>query len=286
MSNGDLPMTNMKQVRAGSCAIAALLTLAGAVACDDKADFVNVAPSAQAAGRVVVAAGEVTFTHLNHTDISARLVLASSLTKLQQLDGAKDTVGDVTGLSARLVVTSEFPFEPADSAHARFIRATFALTNAGTGTPLFDPARHNLTFVAVVTPNTIAGTPVRLVLRADGTPASATIAQQLLSTDIMALTAEGTLTTIPPTVRVALPDSVLAAIPLPSDASRLLPFGFIVRGLADFNGLQGLTNPADGLPSFAFRLPKQALETDDASTLSVLFLLVNNTSATAGAVTP
>ena len=276
----------MKPVHAAGRVVAALLAVAGAVACDDKADFVNAAPAAQAAGRVVVGAAEVTFTHLNHTDISARLVLASSLTKLQQLDAAKDTIGDVTALSARLVVTSEFPFEPADSAQVRFIRATFALRNAGTGTPLFDPARDNLTFVAVVTPNTIAGTPVRLMLRADGRPASATIAQQLLSTNIMALTAEGTLATSLPTARVAPPDSVLSTIPLPSDGSRLFPFGFLVRGLADFNGLQGLREPADGVVSFVFRLPKQALETDDAATLSVLFLLVDNTSATAGAATP
>lgn len=276
-------MINIERARSGGRAIAALLALAGAVACGDKVNgvtTVNVVTPV-ASGRVVVGAAEVTFTDLSHTDISAGLVLASSLTKLQQLDAAHDTVGDVTSVAFRLIAVSEFAFEPADSAPVRFIRATFAVRNAATGTPLFDPTRHNLTFVAVTTPNTIVGTPVRLLLQANGTPASATIAQQLVPTNITAITAEGTLTTIPPPIFVTLPDSVLSAIPLPTDASRLLPYGFLVRGLADFNGLVDINGPADGVVSFAFRLPLQTPATSDASTMAVLFLLVNNTNATA-----
>jgi len=275
-----MSMTNIERARPWGREFGILLALAGAAACGDKNNGVTAINSVSPTAPVVVGAAEVIFTRLSATDVTARLVLASSLTKLQQLDAAKDTVGDLTSLSSRLVVASEFAFAQAGSAPVRFIRATFAVQNAATGSPLFVPASHNLTFIAVGTPNTLSGTPVRVVLRLDGTPAPIAIAQQLLATDITAITADGTLTTLPPPVHVTIANDVLSAITLPSDASHLFPFGFLVRGLADFDGAENIPPPANGAVTFAFRLPLTSVATGNASTMSVLFLLVNGTVAT------
>jgi hypothetical protein len=256
----------------------AVLVAGAALACSENNNgltTVNPVPS----NRVVVGAAEVTFTELTHTDASARLVLASSLTKLQRLDAAHDTTSDVSVVSLGLVAVSDFTFTPAGSAPVRFIRATFGLRNIRNATPLFDPARDNLTFVAVSTPGTVPGTPVRVVLRANGTPADSAIARHLAATDVEAVTAGGAVATFPPSVHVVLSDSVLAATPLPSDAIHLLPFGFVVRGFAEFNGQVRTATPFDGLVTFAFLLPKEAVATDDASTLSLLFVLVNDKNA-------
>ena len=254
-----------------------LLALAAAsVACGSES-VTNAVP-VTAPSHTVVGAAELTFTNLQQTNATARLVVASSLTKLQQLDAANDTVGDVSAVTVVLVGISDFSVAAGDSS-TRFVVATFAVRNVGSGTPLFDPATDNLTFVAVSTPNTLTGTDVRLVLQANGTPENAAFAPEIVPTDVMVLTGEGTLVTLAPSVRVVLSDSVLSATALPSDASRLLPFGFLVRGRADFNGMPVTGAPFDGLVSFAFRLPNEAVAANDAATLSLLFLLVNNANA-------
>lgn len=270
-------MTNSEWVCRRSRVVAGLLALAAAsVGCGNNEGVTNVVPLVPS--RTVVGAAELTFINLRQTNATARLVVASSLTKLEQLDAANDTLGDVTTVTVTLVGVSDFSLATGDSS-SRYVAATFAVRNAGSGTPLFDQASDNLTFVAVSTPNTQAGTDVSAVLQADGTRETAAFAPQVVPTDVMVLTGDGTLATLMPAVHVALSDSVNSATALPSDASRLLPFGFLVRGRTDFNGMPVTTVPFDGLVSFAFRLPNAAVEANDASTLSLLFLLVDDSNA-------
>src|SRR5262245_65850166 len=94
MSNGDVQMINIERARSQSRAIALLLALVGAsVGCHDKGFTEVNSVSPVASGRVVVGAAEVTFIDITHTDVSARLLLASSPNNRPPLGPARATAG-------------------------------------------------------------------------------------------------------------------------------------------------------------------------------------------------
>lgn len=164
----------------------------------------------------------------------------------------------------------------------RYVSATFRVRNATKdGTP-YTAERRNVTFVAVGTAQTIAGTPVRRLQRFDGSDAQASIAASVVPTGAVALDETLGMRSLYPDVLQIFTEDEVAALPVPEIVTQRFPYGFVVRTPA-VSGARTLAaspgpNQFDGLVTFAFRLPLQAAQggTADPFSVSLLFMAVED----------
>src|SRR5262249_17436203 len=129
-------------------------------------------------------------------------------------------------------------------------------------------------FIAVRTAATLGTTDVRTLQRADGSAASSALAAQLTPTGLSTVDGDGNLVTISQNILKTLTSDDVAKTTLPTGAAAILPFGFVVRRPP------AATAPAsDGVLTFAYRFPLQPASQDDPSTISVLFLIIDDAPA-------
>ncbi|GGR15739.1 hypothetical protein GCM10008957_30600 [Deinococcus ruber] len=159
-----------------------------------------------------------------------------------------------------------------DQGGRRNLQATMEVSNTS-GTPL-----TNLTFLAVSTPNTIAGTPISTLQRFDGSGADPAIASQIKPSQPKSL--EGAAPVV--TQRVALfqayPEAAVSAVslPRPSGVSDIFPYGFV----AAMPGTGARTLPAGsttGQVTFSFDLPLQRTAQADPFNVSVMVAAYTDT---------
>jgi hypothetical protein len=263
--------------RARFASLLLLLALAATTACEDKipANLV-IGNETTAVARQVVGVAEVTFRDLNTAAISATMVLAPSVAELEQLRTNPAGANTLTSAQLQLITVGEFLHTPTGGPNARFVHATFGLDNTP-GSSLFDAARENVLFVGAGTPLTIAGTPIRALLKADGTSVGDALALQVAPTALVALNELGDLVTIDGRTLVTLTAADSANTAPLTGITRLFPFGFSVLRPPAVPGLPA--SPFAGVVTFAFQLPELDVKADNPTTLSVLFVLVNDTTA-------
>ncbi len=227
--------------------------------------------------RRVVGIAELRFDHLTTINVSSSILLATSVADLEQLRTLATPVGNLSVIQLQSIVAGVFTV-PQAGGKTRYLRATYGLRNAGTDSALFDPSRENLSFVALRTVATLPNTAVRLFQKADGTPASNALALQLEPTALMAVDGDGNLITLAPDVEASVTDDDVKRIALPAGASGIVPFSYIVRRFPSAASTLDL-GPFDGQVTFAFRIPDQLDPSDNPTTISVLFLIVQTTAA-------
>jgi hypothetical protein len=221
-----------------------------------------------------IGVAEVTFTDLTSANMSATILPVTTVADLERLRGTQGSAGNLDLVQVEVIATGVFTHRPPGGQVTRFFRATFGVRNGAAQTPVFDPTRENLTFVAVRTANTIPDTPVRLFERRDQTAASGAVARLLEPTALAAVDADGNLVTVVPETLRELRSSQMRAMALPSGAEALFPYGFAVLRAPRGSGF-------DAVVTFAFRIPEQASALDNPATVSVLFLLVDDPNADA-----
>jgi hypothetical protein len=269
---------NVVPSRAWFGAFLYFLALAVTTACEDKIPTNLVTGNETiTTTRRVVGVALLTFHDLNSPAISATIVAAPSLAELEQLRASRAALTTLTTIQLEPITVGEFVLTPPEGPDTRHIHATFGLRNTQTGNVVFDQARENLTFVAVGTALTIAGTPIRELLKADGTSASDALAQQVAPTALVALDAKGQLVTVDARTLRTLTAADSTNTTRFTGIDRLFPFGFIVLRPPVVLGLPA--SPFAGVVTLAFRLPELTPAADNATTLSVLFLIVDDTTA-------
>ncbi|HWK90162.1 MAG TPA: hypothetical protein VNP72_09210, partial [Longimicrobium sp.] len=169
----------------------------------------------------------------------------------------------------------------------RYVYATFRVRNAqSNGTP-YDTPRTNLTFVAVQTAGTFAGTPVSLMRRFDGTNADPSIATSVIPTGALGLSDSLRLRSLYPDVLQVFTEAEAGAIPVPAGVTGVFPYGFVARHRENPNSRTLAANPGtnqfDGVVTIAFRVPLQAHDpsttngaTKDVFTLSVQLVAMDD----------
>lgn len=139
----------------------------------------------------------------------------------------------------------------------------------------------NMTFVAITTAQTVAGTPFLSLLRPDGTAADTAIASQIVPAGPVTITDEGTLASTRTDVLQVFDESEVAAIPLPAGATGVFPYGFVARNPATPNSrtlpVAANANDFGGSVTLAFRYPLQSSSSADPYTMSVMLLAVEDT---------
>jgi hypothetical protein len=253
-----------------------LLALAATTACEDKIPT-NLVTGNETITQRVVGVAVLTFHDLNSPAISATIRLATSVADLEQFRATPAAANSLTTIQLEPITVGEFVFTRPEGPDTRHIHATFGLRNTLASNVVFESARENLTFVAVGTALTIAGTPIRELLKADGASAGDALAQQVTPTPLEALDELGNLVTVDARTRRTLTAADSANTGRLTGVDRLFPFGFIVLRPPVVQGLPA--SPFAGVVTFGFQLPELAPPADNATTLSVLFLIVDDTTA-------
>jgi len=250
-------------------------------ACGDKAvtGINSVGSSGTAPTRRVIGVAELRFDNATTINVTSRILLATTIADLERLRATATPVGNLAVIQLQSIITGEFATVPQGESKTRFLRATYGLRNVG-DSALFDPSRENLTFVPVQTSATLTNTAVRLFQRADGTAASGALALQLQPTQLMALDGNGNLITLASDVEATVSADDVRKTALPTGASAVLPFSFVVHRFPSGTSAVDV-GPFDGEVTFAFRFPEQPNSQDNPTTISVLFLIVQNTAAAA-----
>jgi len=251
-----------------------LLALATTTACDDKIPS-NLVSNQKAAALRVIGVAEVTFHNLNSPAISATIQMAPSIAELEQLRANPAAASTLTSIQVELITPGEFLHEPTGGPATRNIHATFGLRNAQPSNLVFDPARENLAFVPLQTAATIPGTFLRTLLNANGTTISNPVAHQVTATELTALNELGQIVVVDDRTLQTLKVSDIQNTP---GAQHIFPSGFVVLRPLVVPGLP--VSPFDGVVTFAFQLPELATAADNPTTMSVLFLIVDDTTAT------
>jgi hypothetical protein len=227
--------------------------------------------------RRVLGIAEVTFADITTANMSATILVAPTVARLEDLRSGTVTSDQVASIRFERLATGMFKFTPVQGPAIRFVRASFGVNNLRSDSIVFDPAKENISFVAVRTHATIGTTPLRSIDRMDRAAIPAGVAEGVLPSELLAVSTEGQLFTL---------DDVLESL-TPGQASRtesvagatsLLPFGFVVQRPAVPTNPQSRGSVADGIVTFAFTLPLQVAERENITRLSVLFLIVNDTA--------
>jgi hypothetical protein len=161
----------------------------------------------------------------------------------------------------------------------RFLSVTFRVRNANANGEAYPVAHHNLTLVAINTPNTIQGTAVRGLERFDGSNADPVFASSIAPTHGMSfdhakrqprVIAEGADMQV-------FSEAEIAALGNFDGITSVLPYGFVARCVTNCTpGSRALkANPApdqfDGQVTLAVKIPLQTRATDDPFRFSMLF---------------
>ena len=256
-----------QRVGALGLALAATLT---SVSCQDKPTNLVTGPgTGTVALRRVIGIAEVTFHDITTANITATATLAKSVADLETLRSTPGAQGNLDVIRVEAVANGMFTDAPPDGAPQRFLRATFGVRNTA-GSVAFDVQRENLSFAAVSTASTLPNTPIRSV---EGTAAGKAIAAQLTPTGLEGINGDGKLFTVDSDVLQQLTDEQLHATSLPTGASRLFGYAFPVKRL--------VSATFDGVVTVGFRLPVATRAEDNPTSISVLFLIVDDTGAKA-----
>jgi hypothetical protein len=262
--------------------IAVAIALAASLSCDQ--DVVNVVhvgtlpetTSNPATPRRVFGVAEVSFRDMNTVNVSSSIRLATTVADLERLRSSAGSGGNLDVIEIDPIVTGEFLYTPVDVAPRRFIWATYAVRNAAQ-TKIVDSLRNNVSFVAIATVQTFKSTPVRTLQRADGVSAAASMALQITPTELMAVDGEGKLVTIADDVMKSLTADDTRKTTSATGVSSLFGYSFGVR--KPLGVTPALLRTADGVVTFAFSMPAFPKTPDDLASLSIVFVIVNDTAA-------
>lgn len=160
-----------------------------------------------------------------------------------------------------------------------YIFVTFQVRNASTdGTPYTTP-RTNLTFIAVSTPSTISGTPVKEILRFDGTNAGTTYAQNWIPTGAAYVTVLQQLSSLAADVLQVFTESEAASFGVPAGVSAF-PYGFMTRHATAANTRTLSANPGandyEGFVTFAFKVPLAISQAEDPYSVKLMVMAVDD----------
>ena len=233
---------------------------------------------------------EITFTNIGSPNMTSSALVASSVAELQALHAAREghgasfdlTVPKSTNGSGDATIELDLLAAGAVTSNgSRYFEATYRVRNAQkTDSVAFNTARHNLTFVAVSTANTILDTPVLVFNRHDGTPADPSLTRKLLPTGLVAVDLGGALVSTSPDVLQVLTEAEVAAITVPPDVTNTFPYGYMVRrsGSTTTRTLEPSPAPTtfQGVVSFAYLLPLQSNPANDPSTVTVMMLALDD----------
>ncbi|HEU0013833.1 MAG TPA: leishmanolysin-related zinc metalloendopeptidase [Longimicrobium sp.] len=180
-----------------------------------------------------------------------------------------------SGLTLETVSSASFTEGARGQGGHRYIQVTYRVRN-GTGAPL-----SNLTFVAVSTAGTMAGTPVSTLNRFDGTAAAASLASGIVPTGAVTLGGGTTLRATETDVLQVFQESEVAAIATPAGITGVFPYGYVVRNADDPSSrtLPVAAGASDfaGLVTFAMRVPLAASSSQDVFTFAIQVLAVQDT---------
>jgi hypothetical protein len=278
---------------------ALLLFLVPAVGCTDRAvqpiapdEEEETLPDPPESARVLGLV-EVTLTGIGTEEMTGSAVTLDieDLTSSGDMVSASlDTLptGSAGGLQLEIVSSSSFTEGVRGQGGHRYLNATFRVRNAAGNGTAYSVSRNNVTFIAVSTNSTIAGTPFNTMLRFDGSAASQAIAQTVVPAGAAYLDSELGLQSPYPDVLQVFSEGELAAMEVrPGIITNRFPYGFVVRNPDRPNDRMLPANPGpnqfDGLVNFAFRVPLQPHDPGtgnglqkDPFTISVILLAVED----------
>lgn len=161
----------------------------------------------------------------------------------------------------------------------RYTFATFQVRNASTDGVAYTTPRQNLTFVAVSTPSTIAGTPLKEILRFDGSAANTSDAQNWIPTGAAYMTVLQRISAMSADVLQVFTEDEVAAFAVPPGVAAF-PYGFMTRHATATNTRTLAANPAvdqyDGYVTFAFKVPLAALSAHDPYSVKLMVMAVDD----------
>jgi hypothetical protein len=188
--------------------------------------------------------------------------------------------GDSGGIQLEAVSTGSFTEGARGAGGQRYLWATFRVRNASQRGAAYSDALQNLTFLAVGTSGTISGTPVSRLWRFNGTPADSALAASVVPTGAIVLDDTLGAHNPYPGVLQVFTEAEVSAISAPAAVTNVLPYGFVVRNPATPGSRALPADPGpdqfDGLVTFAFRVPLQATSSEDAFTVNMMFLAVDD----------
>lgn len=231
--------------------------------------------------RRVVGIAEVVFRDIGAMSVSATMRVATTVTELERLRVMAGSTGALDAIRFEGIAAGMFDYTPRNAPAERFFRGTFGIRNLRRDSALFAPARENLSFVPVATSQTLAHTPVRSFMKDDGAPAMDSLARRLTPTALSVVNADGQLVDVAANVWRPLSTEDERNTATLAGASELFPYAFVVRRLAAglTTGASETQGPFDGVVTFSYRMPQAASARENPSALSVLFLIVNDTTA-------
>jgi hypothetical protein len=237
-------------------------------------------PTTRALGLV-----EISLTGVGGQEMRASVVPVSRSVGSPDSSGARlDLVplppGDSGGIQLESVSTGSFTEGTRGAGGQRYLWATFRVRNANQhGVAYSDPLR-NLTFLAVGTGRTIPGTPVSRLARFNGTAADSTLAVDVVPTGAIVLDDTLGAHNPYPGVLQAFTEAEAASVAAPAAVTNVFPYGFVARNPATPGSRALPANPEpdrfDGLVTFAFRVPLAATASEDAFTVNLMFLAVDD----------
>lgn len=185
-----------------------------------------------------------------------------------------------SGIQLRALSSGTFTFgERGVAGSVRYIFVTFQVRNASSGGVAYTTPRKNLTFIAVATSATISGTPVKEILKFDGSAAPISDAENWIPTGAAYLTIPQTISSLSADVLQVFTEAEAASFGVPAGVSAF-PYGFMVRHATATDTRTLPANPAadvyDGYVTFAFRVPLAASQANDPYTVKLMVLAVDD----------
>jgi hypothetical protein len=250
----------------------AVLTFCAVTGCNHDAT----APVSNTSGaNRVLGIVEVQFVNIGSSNMQTTAAFARDLTLPHNQDGS----GDRT-IQLDSVLAGSFTYTIGDSVF-RYLQATYRVRNAQRSDhAAFDTRRTNLTFIAVGTAQTIAGTPISAFRLANGSSADSQLAHKLIPTGLAHVHNDGSLGSAFADVLQVFSEAEVAAIAAPAVVTNIFPYGFMVRRTGNKNNRDLPPSPAEnefvGTINFAFRIPLQPNSANDPTTISVLMLALDD----------
>jgi len=253
---------------------AAALLLASA-ACVNDAARGTLPPDPQTPAKPITPLGvyEITLTGL------ASGQLRSMVTPVRPGGGGAATLTQVgSGLVLENVSSSLVNDGSRTGGGQRYIAFHYRVRN-GTGA-----AVDNLTLLLVSRTNTIPGTFVSSLLRADGTPADSSIAEYVAPTGYVTMGSDGVTLRSPfPDVLQVYSGGEVAGISPPTGVTSVFPVGYVVRHrdpAATSRQIPATTdaNQFDGEFTLALRLPRQPTSAQDVNAITIQILAVEDSN--------
>jgi hypothetical protein len=185
-----------------------------------------------------------------------------------------------SGIQLRALSSGTFTFGSRGAPGSyRYIFVTFEVRNASTGGVAYTTPRTNLTFIAVATSSTISGTPVKEILKFDGSSAPTSDAENWIPTGAAYLTIPQTISALSADVLQVFTETEASSFGVPAGVSAF-PYGFMVRHRTATDTRTLAANPAanayDGFVTFAFKVPLAASQANDPYSVKLMVMAVDD----------